>query len=47
MLIYLFNLIGVNADDSFINIFGSTFIILLQCVKNLISIILNPSKSFC
>lgn len=47
MLIYLFNLIDVNADDKFINIFGSAFIILLQCVKNLIIIILNPSKSCC
>lgn len=29
MLIYLFNLIDANADDKFINIFGSTSIILL------------------
>lgn len=47
MLRYLFNLIDVNDDDKFINLFGSTFIILLQYIKNWIIIILNPSKSCC
>lgn len=44
MLIYLFNLRDVNADDKFISIFESTFIILLQCVKNLIAVANHSSK---
>lgn len=45
MLILLFNLIDVNGDDKLINVFGSTFIILLQYIKKRITIILNPSKA--
>lgn len=33
MLTYLFNLIDVNDDVKFINVFGSTFIILLNYFK--------------
>lgn len=45
MLIYLFNLIDVNDDEKFVNVFRSTFIILLQYIENGIIIILNPSKA--